>query len=397
MWFATTRGIAWLDQAALSRLHNQVPPPVFVTSILADGKAYLGLFNLKLPKLTQNLAITYTALSLAVPERVRFRYKLQDVDKDWQEAGSRREAFYTKLSPGHYTFSVVACNDTGVWNLSGASVEFTILPAFYQTIWLKSAAGAGCACLLWLLINLRMRFLSARIRERWVARASERERIARELHVTFLQGIQGLLLRFNTAARSIPSDTQARKAMDNALAQSEEIMLTGRRLVQGLRNTARAATLSDELEAIGREFQGLYAADFSVSTQGKELPLDPVVADELFKVGREAISNAFRHAQAKTVRVELEYRNRDVKLLIRDNGLGIDGRLLIEGKKAGHWGLPGMRERVAQLNGNIRFESVQGMGTTVEIKIPAHRAYQRKRFRLTRWLSLIGVNDRDLQ
>jgi signal transduction histidine kinase len=242
-----------------------------------------------------------------------------------------------------------------------------------------------------------MRFLSARIRERWVTRASERERIARELHDTFLQGIQGLLLRFNTAARSIPADTQARKAMDNALAQSEEIMLTGRRLVQDLRNTARAATLSEELEAIGHEFQGLYATDFSVSTQGKELSLDPVVADELFKVGREAISNAFRHAQAKSVRVELEYRNRDLKLLIRDNGLGIDERILIEGKKAGHWGLPGMRERVAQLNGNIRFESLGGMGTTVEIKIPAHKAYPRKRFRLRRWLSLIGEDDGDIK
>jgi signal transduction histidine kinase/ligand-binding sensor domain-containing protein len=392
MWFATTRGIAWLDQAALSRLHNRVPPPVFVTSVLADGKSYSGLSNVNLPKLTQNLAITYTALSLAVPERVRFRYKLEDVDKDWQGAGSRREAFYTKLSPGHYTFTVVACNDDGVWNLSGASVEFTIPPAFYQTIWLKSVAGAGCVYLLWLLINLRMRFLSARIRERWVTRASERERIARELHDTFLQGIQGLLLRFNTAARSIPADTQARKAMDNALAQSEEIMLTGRRLVQDLRNTARAATLSEELEAIGHEFQGLYATDFSVSSQGKELLLDPVVADELFKVGREAISNAFRHAQAKTIRVDLEYRNRDLKLSIRDNGLGIDERLLIEGKKAGHWGLPGMRERVAQLNGNIRFESLRGMGTTVEIKIPAHRAYPRKQFRLPRWLSVIGKN-----
>lgn len=393
MWFATTRGIAWLDQAALSRLHNRVPPPVFVTSVVADGRTYPGVSGLRLPKLTQNLAITYTALSLAIPERVRFRYKLEDVDKDWQEAGARREAFYTKLSPGRYTFSVVACNDDGVWNSSGASVGFTIPPAFHQTIWFKFAVGLSCLCLLWLLINFRMRILASRIRERWVARTSERERIARELHDTFLQGIQGLLLRFSTAARSIPADSQARKAIDGALAQSEQIMLTGRRLVQDLRTTARAVTPSEELEAIGREFQGLYATEFSFSTRGKELPLNPVVADELVKVGREAISNAFRHAQAKSIRVELEYRNRDLKLLIHDNGLGIDEHLLIEGKKAGHWGLPGMRERVAQLNGNIRFESQQGMGTTVEVKIPAHRAYRRKQFRLPRWLSLTSGNN----
>jgi signal transduction histidine kinase/ligand-binding sensor domain-containing protein len=397
MWFATTRGVAWLHPAVLSRLHNRVPPPVFVTSVIADGKTYSSLSDVRLPKLTQNLAITYTALSLAVSERVRFRYKLEGVDRDWQEAGPRREAFYTKLSPGRYTFSVVACNNDGVWNLSGASIQFTIPPAFYQTMWLKWVAALFCACLFWLLIKLRMRWLSLRIQERWAARASERERIARELHDSFLQGIQGLLLRFNTAARSIPADTPARKAMDNALAQSAEIMLTGRRLVQDLRNTAGAVTLSEELEAVGREFQGLYAANFSVNTWGKKLPLNPEVADELFKVGREAISNAFHHAQAKTIHVEMEYRNRDLKLSIRDNGVGIDQQLLIAGKKVGHWGLPGMRERIAQLNGNIRFESWQGMGTTVEVRIPAHRAYKRRQFRLPHWLSLTGDHDRYLE
>jgi signal transduction histidine kinase len=117
----------------------------------------------------------------------------------------------------------------------------------------------------------------------------------------------------------------------------------------------------------------------------------------LFKVGREANSNAFRHAQAKSILVELDYRDRDVKLLIRDNGVGIDQRLLIEGKRTGHWGLPGMRERVARLNGNIRFESRQAMGTTVEVKIPAYRAYRRKQFPLPRWLSLVGDKDRYIE
>jgi signal transduction histidine kinase len=182
--------------------------------------------------------------------------------------------------------------------------------------------------------------------------------------------------------------------LEETLNQSNEVMLTGRRLVQDLRDTSRAVTLVEVLEAIGRGFQGLYAAELSVSSSGKERPLNAVVADELLKVGREAISNAFRHAQAKSIFVELDYRDRDLKLLIRDNGVGIDQRLLIDGRKVGHWGLPGMRERVARLNGNIRFESRQGMGTTVEVKIPAHRAYRSKQFRLPRWLSLFGNNDR---
>jgi signal transduction histidine kinase len=268
---------------------------------------------------------------------------------------------------------------------------------FWQTGAFKAIAVVSGFAVLWLLIKYRMTLIYARIRDRWAARVAERERIARELHDSFLQGIQGLLLRFNTVARSMPPESPTRKSMEEALGLSNEIMLTGRRLLQDLRDTSRAATLSEELEAIGRGFQGLYATEFSMSSLGKERPIDPFVTDELFKVGREAISNAFRHSQARSILVALEFRDRDLKLLIRDNGVGIEERLLIEGKKAGHWGLPGMRERVAQLNGNIRFESRHGIGTTVEVKIPAHRAYRRRQVRLSRWLSLIGDNDRYLE
>ena len=268
---------------------------------------------------------------------------------------------------------------------------------FWQTGVFKAIAVVAGFALLWLLIKYRMRLIYARIRDRWAARVAERERIARELHDSFLQGIQGLLLRFNTVTRSMQPESPARKSMEETLSLSNEIMLTGRRLVQDLRDTSRAATLKEELEAIGRGFQGLYATEFSMSSLGKERPIDPFVTDELFKVGREAISNAFRHAQAKSIFVELEYRDRDLKLSIRDNGVGIEERLLIEGKKAGHWGLPGMRERVAQLHGNIRFESRHGIGTTVEVKIPAHRAYRHRRVRLSGWLTLLGDNDRYLE
>jgi signal transduction histidine kinase len=322
---------------------------------------------------------------------------MEGLDKEWIDAGDRRMALYSRIPPGNYVFKVIASNDEGLWPESASTVQLDIPPSFIQGIWFKILCALVALILLSLIYVLRFRQVDAQIRARLHERVVERERIARELHDTFLQGIQGLLLRFNTTARSMAPESSARKSLEETLNQSNEVMLTGRRLVQGLRDTSRAVTLIEELEAIGRGFEGLYATELSVSSSGKERPLNPVVAEELFKVGREAISNAFRHAQAKSIQVELDYRDRDLKLLIRDNGVGIDQRLLIEGKKAGHWGLPGMRERVARLNGNIRFESRQAMGTTVEVKIPAYRAYRRKQFPLPRWLSLVGDKDRYIE
>jgi ligand-binding sensor domain-containing protein/two-component sensor histidine kinase len=390
LWFANDDLLQMIDAPHLTR--NDVRPPVHVENLLVNGSISPGA-SLDLKHGAKSIEIDYTALSLAVPEKVQFKYQLIGWDKDWQNAGERRHAFYTNLPPRQYVFRVVACNNDGVWNEEGDTIRFRIEPTFWQTGWFKALAVLAGFGALWLLIKFRMRLIYERMRDRWAARIAERERIARELHDTFLQGIQGLLLHFSTAARSMPPESSARKSIEESLNQSNQIMLTGRRLVEDLRNTSRAVTLSEELEAIGRGFQGLYATDFSVSSSGKEPPLNPVVADELFKVGREAISNAFHHAQATSIQVELEYRDRDLKLLIRDDGVGIDERLLIEGKKMGHWGLPGMRERVAQLNGNIRFKSQGGIGTTVEVKIPASRAYRRKQFRLPRWLSLMGEND----
>jgi len=391
IYFATRSSVVWIDPRQIPR--NAIRPTVDVQSVNADGKMYDRPKELYLKANTDNLEIRYTAPSLLIPERVHFRYFMENLDKKWTDAGDRRMALYSRVPPGKYIFKVIASNDEGLWSGSASTVNIDIPPSFIQSLWFKILCALVIVLSLSLVYVLRLRQVNAQIRARLYERVAERERIARELHDTFLQGIQGLLLRFHTAARSMPSDSSARKSIQEILTQSNEIMLTGRQLVHDLRSTTRAVTLSEELKAIGRGFQGNYATEFSVSTHGRELPVIPIVADELFKVGREAISNAFRHAQASSIRVELDYKDRELTLLIRDNGQGVDERILLEGKKGGHWGLPGMRERVAQLKGNVRFESRQGIGTTVEVTIPANRAYRRNRFRLPRWISLINEND----
>ena len=155
IWFATTKGLAWINPKRIVR--NTVPPPVLIESVIANGRKYNNSTSLKLPPRIANLQIAYTATSLTIPERVRFRYKLEGQDKEWQDAGTRREAFYTNLDPGSYQFRVIACNNDGVWNNTGASWKFSIAPAYYQTSWFRAACLVLFMVLVWMLYRLRVR------------------------------------------------------------------------------------------------------------------------------------------------------------------------------------------------------------------------------------------------
>jgi ligand-binding sensor domain-containing protein len=277
IYFATRSSVVWIDPRQIPR--NTTRPMVDIQSVNADGKMYDRPKELHLKANIDNLEIKYTTPSLLIPERVHFRYFVEGLDRRWTDAGDRRMALYSRVPPGTYVFKVIAANDEGLWSEGAGMVSIDIPPSFIQSIWFE----ISCALVILLFLSsayvLRFRQVNAQIRARLYERVAERERIARELHDTFLQGIQGLLLRFHTAARSMPPESSGRKSMEEALTQSNEIMLTGRRLVQDLRNTSRAATLREELEAIGRGFQGLYATEFSIGTHGKELPLNPIVAD----------------------------------------------------------------------------------------------------------------------
>jgi PAS domain S-box-containing protein len=155
LWFLASGGVVWVDPANIST--NALAPPVLIRSARANGGQAGSLTNLVLPPRTTDLQIGYTALSLAVPEKVRFRYRLDEVDKDWQDAGTRREAFYTRLGPGKYHFRVIACNNDGVWNEEGAHLDFVITPAWYQTIWFQGFYVLAFFTLLWTGYQVRVR------------------------------------------------------------------------------------------------------------------------------------------------------------------------------------------------------------------------------------------------
>ena len=376
LWFVTTKGIASLDPMSVEQRRNLLPPPVSVKSILANGVRFAAASELRLPKRTENVEIDYTALSLTIPRRVFFRYKLDGVDGDWQPAGSRRQAFYANLRPGHYRFQVIACNNDGVWNDAGAVADFVIPPTFVQSSSFKAICVAAFVGSLLLAYHLRMSRVTGQLRARMHARAAEREQIARDLHDTFFQSIQGLLLRFHTATSHLQADHPAREMFEDALTQSDEVMAEGRDLLVDLHaTTSRPKDLPTALVDYGEQMREGRASTFEVTLNGSVRPLHPIIFEELSRIGKEAIGNAFRHSTARSIEVELNYEPNELRMRIRDDGSGIDANILKEGHRDGHLGLPSMRERGKNIGAQFDLWSRNGVGTEIEVRIPASLAY----------------------
>ncbi len=382
IWFATTNGLAWINPKRIVR--NTVPPPVSIESVIANGRKYNNSTSIKLPPRIANLQIAYTATSLTIPERVRFRYRLEGQDKEWQDAGTRREAFYTNLDPGSYQFRVIACNNDGVWNEAGTVLYFVVQPAFDQTLTFKILCGLALLAALWSLYLLRLKQATARIRQRLGARLEERERIARELHDTLLQSFQGLLLRFQAASNLLPGrPDEAKKKLDHAIKQTSQAIVEGRDAVQGLRSsTAISNDLAEAVRTLGDELSvslaGTKAPNFDVIVEGAPRTLHPVVRDEVYRIAAEGLHNAFHHAESNRIEVEIRYDAIRLRLRIRDDGRGIDPRFLDDGGRAGHWGLRDMRERAGLMGGNFEIWSHVGSGTEVELTLPASVAYDER-------------------
>lgn len=386
LWFSVANGIVWIDPAVNHT--NAVPPPVYVQSVVSKGTEYSDLGNLKLPIGTTNLQIDYTALSFSVPERVMFRYRLEGVDGEWQEAGTRREAFYTNLGPGQYRLHVIACNNDGVWNDTGASLRFYIAPAFYQTNWFLLFCGVLAAMAVLAAFRWRLHYVTRRLDLQFQERLSERTRIAQELHDTLLQGVLSASMQLDVANDALPGDSAAKPMVSRVLELMRLVIEDGRNVVRGLRlSDARNENLDQALSRVPRETGLQGETDFRIIVAGSNRPLHPMIRDEVYRIGREAVVNAFRHASAKTIEVEVEYAAQQLRVQVRDDGRGIDPKVVQSGRE-GHWGLSGMRERAEAIGGKLRLWSSPGGGTELELKVPGKIAYEahssKQRFR---WLA----------
>ncbi|SEN51023.1 Histidine kinase [Duganella sp. CF517] len=375
IWYATSVAVGWIDPTRIFR--NSLAPTPRVAALKTDGKAYVPRDGVSLPKHTDNLQIDFTAAALSIPERVRFRYRLLGLEGSWREAGGRRQAFYTNLGPGDYRFEVSAANEDGIWSVAPASLSFSIAPAPTQTVWFKLACAAACLAALYLLYLARLAQVTARIADRLRERVSERERIARTLHDTLLQSVQALILRFDSIKRLLPYDAPAQQQIDTALDAAQAVIDEGRDEVMELR--AVAATSAALLEPALRAAWTALAADgmaFALTVSGRPRALRAAASAEALAIGKEALSNAARHSGGAAVQAELAYSSKHFRLTVADDGAGIDATVLRDGKRPGHWGLEGMRERAQRVGGKLTLDSTAGAGTRVTLMLTSRQAYE---------------------
>jgi signal transduction histidine kinase/ligand-binding sensor domain-containing protein len=367
LWFVGLRSLQMIDPERSYK--NPTPPPVYVEGLVADGKNYPPTSPITLPALTRDLQIDYAALSFVQPQRMGFRYMLEGRDKDWQDPGLRRQAFYSDLLPGSYRFRVIASNNDGVWNETGATIGFEVAAAWYQTIWFRSLCFVAAVLLLWAVYRLRVRRIAGSMKARFDERLAERTRIARDLHDTFLQTIQGSKLVADDALGATTDLPHMRQAMEKLSVWLGRATEEGRAALNSLRtSTTEVNDLAGGLRRALEECRIQSSMDVSLPVSGQIREMHPIVRDEVYRIGYEAIRNACVHSQATQLRVELSYAQ-DLSLRISDNGIGIDPEIVQRGRP-GHFGLQSMRERAARIVGKFSVESSPGSGTVVTLTVP---------------------------
>jgi signal transduction histidine kinase len=340
----------------------------------------------------QNIfSITFTALSYASPATNRYRYRLESLERDWNEVGSdRRQAIYTTLPAGTYTFRAQAATRGGPWSEPGVALRIKILPPWWSTRPFLAALGILLFLIAWAAHRQRVN----QVAREFEARLVERTQIARDLHDTLLQSFHGVLPRLQAACKLLPGRVaDARQVLEAALEDAAQAVTQAREAVQGLRASITVTNdLAKAIENVGEVLtadQGAVseeAATFSMEVEGTPRDLHPILRDDIYRIVTEAVRNAFRHARARRIEVELIYQAKQLRVRVRDNGIGIDTCILKEGRP-GHFGLTGMRERTRRIGGQLEVWSAAslskagalstaGAGTEVELIIPAAIVYR---------------------
>ncbi|WP_177200876.1 sensor histidine kinase [Roseateles sp. YR242] len=373
LWVSTNVGVFWTDPNARQAVSR--PPVALIRAVRSDGEVTSSTAGeVRLSANPGQIEFSYAAAALSVADRVQFRYRVTGVDSEWQEAGSRRTAYYTQLPPGRHRFEVQASNEAGQWADEPTALVLEITPAWYQMLGFRLLGLALVLGFLWWLHRLRVGVLRAREQARTREIAAERERIARELHDTLLQSMQGVILGFQAVASELPVQSGTRGSIEAQLDRADQLLGEARDRVRDLRGAdSEAISLREAFELAAAQLTG--TAEVEVEEIGRVRPLRPRSRDRIYLIGREALLNAVIHGEGSKVHVQLQYRRHRFVLRIRDKGPGIDLDVLAAGTRAGHYGLVGMRERAAQIGGTLTINGLPGGGTEVELQVPAAQAF----------------------
>ncbi|MDX6530923.1 MAG: hypothetical protein QOH41_3213 [Blastocatellia bacterium] len=374
IWFSLSRGLSVVDPDQIT--DDSVPALPQIEAITADNNTASLAASVRIPPSPRRITFEYTGLSLAVPGRVRFRYFLEGFDSSWSQPVSAREAVYTNLGPGSYRFRLVASNSEGLWSESEATVVFEVEPTVWQTWWLRTSSAVLILLLVWFLYRYRLHQLAKEFNIRLEERVGERTRIAQDLHDTLLQGFLSASMQLHVAERQLPSDSPARPLVGRVLELMSQVIEEGRTTLRGLRSTnTNSRDLALSFSGIQKELATHEQVNYRVTVEGSSRPLHPSVRDEIYLIGREALLNAFRHSKANTVEVELEYGIKQLRILVRDDGRGIEPEVLAAGRED-HWGISGMRERAEVIGASLKLFSRAGAGTEIELSVPGRIAYE---------------------
>lgn len=373
LWFRATGGLVRLETAELKP--NSVKPVVQLLAVAAGKTSYPLRTPAALPPGSSNFTIEYTAPGLRKPEGMHFEYQLEGLDQGWQQAGTRRAAYYTNVGPGQYRFQVRAVNEDGMVGDTVATQTITIAPTVMQTWWFRLLCALAALLAIYAAYRYRISVATAAIARQMQTRLDERERIARTLHDTFLQSVQSLVLRVSSVTLKLPQDSATRDKLETILDDADRAITEGRDQVHNLRSR-------QDIEAALNETGDLLAAThpavaFAVVVAGARRPLTMPVQDEFAEIGREALRNAFTHAAAGAVTARIEYAADGFILRISDNGRGLDAEEVKRRQAERHFGLTGMKERAKRIGAQFDIASEPGQGTTVTARLPARLAYDR--------------------
>jgi signal transduction histidine kinase len=363
IWVCTEDGVAVIDPARMKP--NPVPPPVVIEQVIADGKTYDPNLRVETAFRGHDLQIVYTGISLTAPERVRFRYRMEGLDSQWTDAGTRRNVSYINLPPRHYRFQVIACNSDGLWNNAGADFALRVDPYFYQTKWFALLCLTAIALAVWFAHQLKVRRVVSRLQ----LIAAERVRFGRELHDSLLQGFSGVVFLLEAAARQFDTAPgMAKQRLDRAIDQADRSLREAREMIVSMRIPAlENSTLPDALRTTAAEMVFGMPVDFQFEIKGRPRQGPYNVEANLFLLAREALRNALKHASARRIRLELCYTPKELHLTIQDDGVGFEPE--VAAAKAGHFGLHGMQERARLIRGTFRVNSAPGRGATIEVTV----------------------------
>ncbi len=366
LWFPTTTGLVVVDPNHLNS--NQVAPPVRITALVVNGKRHDPTQGIKIGNFERNLEVHYAGLSFISPEKVTFRYKLEGYDKDWTDAGERREAFFTNLPPGAYDFKVMARNADGIWSKQATGINFSIKPRFYERRWFFPFV----ALLIGLAIVAGYRWRLRRIEQEFGLVLAERTRIARELHDTLLQGISGVTMQLQALWMKL-SPSKEKQMLGEIIRDAGKCSAEARQSLWGLRTEDQQAVLfSQKLAELSREAVADTELSLTLDLEPVSLESWPEKEFQLLRIAREAISNSVKHAGASILEVSLRLRRGELRLALEDNGSGFATD--VEHQQFGHFGLVGMRERAGEIGAVLDVASSPHFGTKISIRLPISAA-----------------------